>query len=64
MKTVIPTEYFTNKDYRKSFLLRSWYFPEFRDTFRFFYFGQDANSIQKAEQASIFRGTFRNLEKI
>lgn len=64
MKTVIPTEYFTNKDYRKSFLLRSWYFPEFRDTFRFFYFGQDANSIQNAEQASIFRGTFRNLEKI
>jgi hypothetical protein len=64
MKTVIPTEYFTSKDKSINLLFFKKRVPDFRDTFRFFYFGQDANSIQKAEQASIFRGTFRNLEKI
>ena len=64
MKSVIPTEYFSNKDYRKKFLVRKRYFPEFRDTYRFFYFWQDANTLENVEQSSIFRGTFRNLQKI
>lgn len=63
MKSVIPTEYFTSKDFRKRFLIKTRYLPEYRDTFRFFYFGQDASTLESAEQASIFRGTFRNLKE-
>ena len=68
MKSVIPTLY-KREQYEKKYiwprLFRIGYrIPKFIDTFRFYYFGQDASSLISSEQSSIYRGTFRNLKKV
>ncbi|MDO4713761.1 MAG: hypothetical protein Q4B28_03830 [bacterium] len=55
MMAVIPTFYKQEQDERKRILRKRYYFPKIRNHFRFFYFGKDANSINKAEDASIYR---------
>ena len=72
MKSVIPFFYQREKDHRK--IVKFWgsrspiripyWVPEYNDIFRFYYFWHDAELLSSAQQSSIYRGTFRNLEKV
>ena len=62
MKTTIPIYYQRRKDKKKRFLFIKRYVPEYKDTYEFYYFWQNASTITNAEEFSIFRGTYRNLE--
>lgn len=63
MNSVIPILFKNEKQKSKRILFIRRLIPEFHNVFRFFYFGKDAEFIEKAEDASIYRGTFRNLNK-
>ena len=72
MKSVIPTLYKKEREHR--ILVKFWVWrlsfklpfrvPEHKDLFRFYYFWRDSSLLTSAEQSSIYRGTFRNLEKV
>lgn len=64
MKSIIPILYQTEKFYRKKILIKNFYLPDYQDTFKFYYFGKDAETLQSAEESSIYRGTFRNLSQL
>jgi len=61
MKSTIPVYYQRRRDKRKRFLFIKRYVPEYKDSYEFYYFWQNANTISNAEQFSIFRWTYRNL---
>lgn len=63
MDIVIPVFAKEDKFYRRKLLLSSWLLPEVQNSFRFFFFGKDAQNITNSEESSIFRGTYRNAEK-
>lgn len=62
MKTTIPIYYQRRKDKKKRFLFIKRYIPEYKDSYEFYYFWQNASTITNAEEFSIFRGTYRNLD--
>lgn len=64
MKLVIPTEYYEEKDKKINKRFFKKIVPDKKNTFRFFFFGKDAESINKAEDFSTYRGTFRNLSSL
>ncbi|MBQ9553589.1 hypothetical protein IJU97_01120 [bacterium] len=63
MKTTVPTLYYEGKDKKKRILWKKRYIPDYYNTYQFFYFGRDAQTITNAQDFSIYRGTYRNLDK-
>lgn len=68
MKIIIPTFYSLEKDEKRRVNLRrprrKSPVPVITDKFKFYYFGKDAESLNTAEESSIYRGTFRNLSSL
>ena len=62
MKLTIPIYYQKWRDTTKRFLWKKKTVPDYKDTYEFYYFWQNASTIQSAEEFSIFRWTFRNLD--
>jgi hypothetical protein len=55
MKVTVPIYYQKWRDTTKRFLWKKKTVPSYKDTYEFYYFGQNASTISKAEEFSIFR---------
>ncbi len=64
MHLVVPTLFQREKDKKKRFLAKTYYIPEYKDRYEFFYFWKNASTIRSAEEFSPFRGSYRNLKEI
>lgn len=64
MHLVVPTLFQREKDKKKRFLAKTYYIPEYKDRYEFFYFWKNANTIRSAQEFSPFRGSYRNLKEI
>lgn len=64
MHLVVPTLFEREKNKKKRFLAKTYYIPEYKDRYEFFYFWKNANTIRSTEEFSPFRGSYRNLKEI